>query len=433
MNSPKNSKPVQKNNNNNIVLFLICLAVVGFIVVYRSSGHKIDLPNDNSFSENLVDFKEKIVTWFEDKSLLECNDTIWCNVTMPTVSYFKFDPPTDPARWRLAQIQASTGEQVLLKHTIRTFPNYLDFLDGDILFRQYHQPIDIFVDKKRDLSPLKLALNKAPPGGRRLADFDWEAKGHHVIPGNYDFVKAGRAPVVKIGYFAFSQEGKSQWHQGPHIGEAALDLKGFLKQWSDVKNEIQTPFIALHSSNENWGLLSTFFPNRSENWGSCCEPDVTKTLLEFLNHDKTLMLMIGQHSNITHPKIVTIPRGLPTFNTHAKRIVWDMMQQLLKHTPKSKLVFTASSSWGPRPQILQCVGKKFPAAEFDGRNFGGQNKGRIDQYEYYRRLGSSRMGLALGGLGTDTFRLWEALTIGTVPVVEKGFGLEKTVRIYETV
>eukprot|EP01034_Spumella_vulgaris_P027316 gene27316-34013_t len=44
---------------------------------------------------------------------------------------------------------------------------------------------------------------------------------------------------------------------------------------------------------------------------------------------------------------------------------------------------------------------------------------RMTQSEYYQKLGTSRLGLALSGLGSDTFRLWEALTMGTVPVVEK--------------
>ena len=31
-----------------------------------------------------------------------CNDTIWCNIAMPTKSYFRFDPPDDVNRWKIA-------------------------------------------------------------------------------------------------------------------------------------------------------------------------------------------------------------------------------------------------------------------------------------------------------------------------------------------
>ena len=67
----------------------------------------------------------------------------------------RFDtPPTDVNIWRKAQNAAATGEQVLLQHIIKLFPNHLDFLDGDPLFRIYHKVADIFVDNFRTLEPL---------------------------------------------------------------------------------------------------------------------------------------------------------------------------------------------------------------------------------------------------------------------------------------
>jgi hypothetical protein len=44
-----------------------------------------------------------------------CTDNIWCSIEMPKSSVFRFNTaPSDPIRWRKAQIQASSGEQVLL-------------------------------------------------------------------------------------------------------------------------------------------------------------------------------------------------------------------------------------------------------------------------------------------------------------------------------
>eukprot|EP01034_Spumella_vulgaris_P022823 gene22823-28996_t len=219
---------------------------------------------------------------------------------MPTVSLFKFDPPTDKFKWRIAQIQAST---------------------------------------------------------------------------------AHRAAVVKLGYHVFTQEGDSQFFEGPRVGVV-----------------------------------------------KCCEDETMRSdLMEFLNHNMTLMLVTGQHSNFTHPKIVTLPRGMPIWKDHSKRLIWDSMREVLRTKRKNQLVFTAASTWGPRPRILACVAKKFTEKDFKGvtyRDSGGSS--RMGPGDYYRKLGTSRLGLALSGLGTDTFRLWEALTMGTVPVVEKGFGLDKT-------
>jgi hypothetical protein len=59
-------------------------------------------------------------------------------------------------RWKIAQGQAATGEQVLLKKILESFPFFMDFLDGDIQFRLLHNLADVFVDGfgKNDLSPL---------------------------------------------------------------------------------------------------------------------------------------------------------------------------------------------------------------------------------------------------------------------------------------
>ena len=47
------------------------------------------------------------------------------------MSHFKFfDAPTDEYKWKLAQIQAARGDQVLLEKAIKALPNHFDLLDG---------------------------------------------------------------------------------------------------------------------------------------------------------------------------------------------------------------------------------------------------------------------------------------------------------------
>jgi hypothetical protein len=43
---------------------------------------------------------------------------------------------------------------VLLRKVLEVFPFYLNFLDGDILFRNLHSAVDVFVDENNDLSVL---------------------------------------------------------------------------------------------------------------------------------------------------------------------------------------------------------------------------------------------------------------------------------------
>ena len=47
---------------------------------------------------------------------------------------------------------------------------------------------------------------------------------------------------------------------------------------------------------------------------------------------------------------------------------------------------------------------QFSSDELDANKFGEQQQGRIEPEQYYRRLGLARVGLAVPGVGYDTFR-----------------------------
>eukprot|EP01031_Cornospumella_fuschlensis_P034902 gene34902-42268_t len=314
-----------------------------------------------------------------------CTDPEWCNVPMPAKSHYYFDPPTDLNLWKKSQIIAMRGDQVLLKDAIKAFPNHMDFLDGDISFRKMHYAMDIFLDEKRDLSPLLPVMagsrvsKMTDDRTRRLAaasSYPWEAEGKRVIPDTYDFRLADRAPVISVGYTAYQRDSQT-YFSGNRLGGAFLDRNRFFGYWRKVKNRIDFPFISVCTLNENWGFLSTYFPNRTAAWGKCCDNPRDAIVYEFLNHEKTLLLVTNQHVNISHPKLLIWPRGIPiTWGTTSK-LVWDTMRNVYqasladpaKHN-KNLLLLAASSSWGPRPQILQCVSNHFSVDQFDGHVMG---------------------------------------------------------------
>ena len=340
----------------------------------------------------------------ELKDLAVCTDFNWCSIPMPKTSFYKFKPPQDMDKWKAAQILAASGAQVLLKRIVKVFPNPFDFLDGDRSFRRIHRTIDIFVDEKNGLGVLKasskqsLTLNDKDMGtekeerrrGRKLSIvsttatsssdmskdrlgsfqrssfdsqtvedgggvggkkgpimFPWELEGRKVVPEAYNFRAAARAPIVQMGYTAFTKDLNS-YFSGNFIGGAFINRNDFFKQWKDIKNEIDVPFITVCSLNENWGVFSTMFPNRTAAWGSCCSKKSDDNLHEFLNHPKTLMMVINQHSNLSHPKILTLPRGVPLTWEHTERLVWDSMRHTLQNVKKDKLLHAAVSKWGKR-------------------------------------------------------------------------------------
>ncbi len=386
----------------------LLLFVVSFYFYYnpkiRIETKYIDKPSDAGGT-----LTQQTINKPKGYESLECSDPLWCNIDLPKISYFKFDPPTDSNKWQWAKSKAAKGDQVLLEQVRKVFPNHYDFLDGDITFRKLHYAFDFFVDEVRDLSPLK-----APGKKRKLKEeitsakvvngklqYPWEAEGKRVVPDPYDFRGANRSAVVSIGYTAYTRDSQT-YFSGNRIGGAFIDRKTFFKHWRAVKDEIDRPFIAVCSLNENWGFISTNFPNRTAGWGQCCNTPRDREVLDFLNHDKTLLLATNQHFNLSHPKLLSLPRGIPLTWGMTRIIVWDAMRKT-QNIPKNKLLFAAASSWGPRPQILRCISEKMPPEHFDG-HVNTPVTNRLDRPEYYQKLGLARFGLCLPGLGYDTFR-----------------------------
>lgn len=443
MNAPKSGKKGIKSTINTgcvVTLFNIILFGASALLFYGSRHNTINLeeklPSPGpkvlitpAGQEPAVAVVSPIISHqavskpTEDQSsfpLPDCNDPVWCSIPMPEVSYYRFDPPTDPHKWRIAQIQASKGEQVLLKRLVKTFPGHSDFLDGDITFRKLHSVFDVFVDESRDLSPLvppvtsytraapqrKLVETKpvitAPKMVNGKLKYPWELEGKRAIPDPYDFRAANRSAVVSIGYTAYQRD-QQTYFSGNRIGGAFIDRNLFFKYWRTVKDKIDLPFISICTLNENWGMLSTRFPNRTAGWGRCCDQPKDRVVHEFLDHPKTLMLVTNQHVNISHPKLMIMPRGIPLTWGFTRMMIWDAMRNTLRHTRKQSLLFAAASGWGPRPQILQCVSDHVPHEIFDG-HVRTPKTNRLSREEYYGKLGSAMFGLGLPGLGYDCFR-----------------------------
>jgi hypothetical protein len=85
------------------------------------------------------------------------------------------------------------------------------------------------------------------------------------------------------------------------------------------------------------------------------------------------------------------------------------------------------------PQQIRCISNKFKPEDFEGHSDtpkAEMRKTKSDRRRYYQKLGSTKFGVNLPGLGYDCFRLWELLTMGTIVVMERGVGLDRTVRTY---
>lgn len=345
------------------------------------------------------------------ESIPPCTDPDWCNIKMPMKSYFRFSPPDDNHLWELSRSQAARGDQILLRESRKVFKNPLDFLDGGVTFKRYHQLTDIFLDHNTDFHELTLQDTSSRgmgPNRPKVKVYPWEAWGYKdaVVPRGYDFRTAQRAPIIQIGYNAFSTANQSEFFEGPHIGEAHVQIPHLIRRWNEVKDIIDTPFILLHAGNENWGLFSTEFPNRTIDWGKCCNryPEV----MEILNHNMTVAVFTNQHHNLTHPKLISIPRGMPIYLPHRKKYIYDMMRMYEKTVLKDTLLFASNSNWKHRPYVSKCIASKFSQEKTDFHAYNANNvksTARMTEIEYYKKIALSRTSVTLAGLGYDSFRL----------------------------
>ena len=82
--------------------------------------------------------------------------------------------------------------------------------------------------------------------------------------------------------------------------------------------------------------------------------------------------------------------------------------------------------------MLHCISQKFTVMEFEGHDETPKSEMallKVDRKRYYEKLGGAKFGVCLPGLGYDTFRMWELLTMGTVVIIERGVGFDRTVRL----
>mmetsp|Transcript_6907 Transcript_6907/g.7152 ORF Transcript_6907/g.7152 Transcript_6907/m.7152 type:complete len:267 (-) Transcript_6907:220-1020(-) len=118
---------------------------------------------------------------------------------------------------------------------------------------------------------------------------------------------------------------------------------------------------------------------------------------------------------ITHPKVLSFPLGV-----RDREGIWRSIQQAVSQEyKKDKLLFSASSSWGLRPHLLDCVKQRM-------KNELTASLTKLSLPRYYSHLITARLVLCMPGLGYDTYRIWETLIAGSMPVLEKGVGLDRT-------
>lgn len=82
---------------------------------------------------------------------------------------------------------------------------------------------------------------------------------------------------------------------------------------------------------------------------------------------------------------------------------------------KTRLLLINNSGWQDRSKINDIVSQAFDRKVYNTYD-------RTLQRDHYRDVAESMFVLSPSGLGFDTYRLWETLLLGSIPIVESNAG-----------
>ena len=191
--------------------------------------------------------------------------------------------------------------------------------------------------------------------------------GSIVVPVNHN--TDYRAGVVELAaeYNASKGVHIQSWYSGlegpdfdPFSPSRLVDL--YSKEGRPRKTLFAEKVVLMGAMNENWGWMSSWFPNRTAAWGvrfsDSAHPLKSAWPLEeirpLLDDPNVEAIIVNGHTNVSHPKVVSMPLGLPDSSlgifAHNRAVLNDSSA-----VPKDRSLFYAGSDFGIRPYIFDCI------------------------------------------------------------------------------
>ena len=125
------------------------------------------------------------------------------------------------------------------------------------------------------------------------------------------------------------------------------------------------------------------------------------------------------HQWLDHPKVFSLPLGVKD----TKRISQEIaLQGMMTGSDRTELLLIAQAKSQYRETIAQHV----------IANFNGTIRNRYkDGSDYWKNLQRAKYILSPSGLGWDTYRSWEAITMGCIPVIESYYRKDGFYRVFD--
>ena len=130
-----------------------------------------------------------------------------------------------------------------------------------------------------------------------------------------------------------------------------------------------------------------------------------------MDSQKILLLICNTHIDPqigAHEKVISLPLGVK----HRHKLFERLTDILAKNLPKTKILTINNSGWGDRTKINQLVSEAF------NHTVKNSYHSKSSFTDHYEEMAQSRFVLCPSGLGMDSYRIWEALIVGAIPIVE---------------
>lgn len=231
----------------------------------------------------------------------------WANVRMPSKSHFRgCAAPSNATRWKLAVAQAASGEQVLLRRVMQAVGSPLELLAHDPDFKWMQGLADLSIGKDESIHKADSEDTRARVImlGRRRYEFESFERDVSTYAG--EVIGDERVTPAELQHKLYGDQGEGLG------GNAVL--------------------IGLMDQHQGW--LSSPFPNRTAHGSP--PSDVTR----LLSDPQLLMLIVNQHHNHSHPKLLSVPLGV-----RDARLLWSVLSLARRvEASKTSLAFAVQSN-----------------------------------------------------------------------------------------
>jgi hypothetical protein len=142
-----------------------------------------------------------------------------------------------------------------------------------------------------------------------------------------------------------------------------------------------------------------------------------------------LCLLVNCANRLYDTQVLCVPLGIKARNYDFPRA--QLFRQL--HYNKSMLLTINNSGWGPRAAINEMVSRAFGGQVNNSYNHQTRKQAFVDPVthettnsDHLLEIAQSKFVLCPSGLGFDTYRMWETMLVGSIPVLESNPGFDRT-------